>query len=75
MVNPDLVRILYGERVATPDVFWVDIVYVDVLNYDIRGTIYAEAASLDDAIAADTDYGLVAVDYEWVGTGRVVLDR
>lgn len=37
--------------------------YMDVLNYDIRGTIDAEDASLDDAISADADYRLVAVDY------------
>ncbi|KAF3390059.1 hypothetical protein DPV78_011785 [Talaromyces pinophilus] len=39
------------------------------------GTIDAEAASLDDAIGADVDYRLVAVDYGRDNTGCTVLDR
>ena len=56
VVDPDLVRVLYGERVAAPDVLRVDIVDVDILNYDIWGTVKVQAAALDDTLAANADW-------------------
>lgn len=75
VVDPDLVCLLDSERIATPDVLRVDVVEVDVLDYDVGGSVNAQPATLDDALVADANYGLVAVDSEWLTTSRIVCNR
>lgn len=58
--DPDEVRLVEGDGVATPDVLWVKLGDVNVLNDDVLCSVgNAETFAADDTLVANTDEGLV----------------
>ena len=75
MVNPDVVSLVKGDGVSTPDVLRVDVGDLNVLDNDVLGTVdNAETLALDDTVAAFTNDRLVRGDSDTEGTSGVVSD-
>lgn len=76
VVDPDEIGVVDGDSITTPDVLRVQVGNVNILDNNVLGTAdHADTLALDDALAANTDEGLVGSDVDAEQTGLVVLDR
>ena len=58
--DPDEVRLVEGDGVAAPDVLWVELGDVNVLDDDVLCSVGdAETFATDDTLVANTDEGLI----------------
>jgi len=73
--DPDEVGLVEGDGVAAPDVLWVELGDVDVLDDDVLCSVGdAETFATDDTLVANTDEGLVGTHVDGSHTSIVVLD-
>lgn len=59
VVDPDVVRLLDRQAIATPDRLWIDGGNVDILQDDILDALDDESCTLQDALIANAEDGLV----------------
>lgn len=74
MVNPDVVSVVEGNGITTPDVLRVELSDVNVLDDDVLGTNDSETLATDDTLGANADQGLVGANLDTQNTGLVILD-
>lgn len=60
MIDPHKIAIVQGNSIATPDIFRVQILDLDVLHDNVGGSLNAQTTAFDDALAAGADDTLVA---------------
>lgn len=76
VIDPYQIDVVNGDGVTAPDVLGVEVRDVDVLDDDVFDTgDKAQALALDDALAADTNNGLVGLDVDAQRGRLVVGDR
>lgn len=75
MINPNKIRVIKGNGIASPDVLRVEVGDLNVLDNDILGTLCnVKALALDDALASYTDETLVGSHENGVQCSIVILD-
>lgn len=73
VVNPDLVGAIQGDSITTPDVLWVELCDVDVLDDDVLGTAgQTQALAAKDTSATNTNDGLVRSNSQALETSIVI---
>lgn len=74
MVDPDVVSVVEGNGITTPDVLRVKLSDVNILDDDVLGTNDSETLTADDSLGANADQGLVGANLDTQNTGLVILD-
>lgn len=75
VVDPDKIGVIDGEGITTPDGVRVEVGNVDVLDDDVLGAAHdTETLAFDEALATNTDEGLVGSNGDTENTSLVVLD-
>lgn len=75
LTDPDQVGAVDSDGISTPDVLWVQLGDVDVLDDDVFCALCdVETLPTEDALVAHTDDGLVGADGETCNAGLVVGD-
>tara|TARA_R110002060_G_scaffold31524_6_gene42104 strand:- start:214 stop:534 length:321 start_codon:yes stop_codon:yes gene_type:complete len=59
MIDPDIVGIRHADRVASPDILWVEVRDLDVLDDDVGDTGHSQTFAVEDSVGAETDECLV----------------
>ena len=62
MIDPDIVGIRHADRVASPDILWVEVRDLDVLDDDVRLSLDPDRADGDHRAVADAEDRLVGRD-------------
>jgi len=76
VVDPDEIRAGEGNGITSPDILWVELGNVDVLDDDVLGSICdSETLSTDHCVGSDTNDGLVGAEVDTRYTSLVVCDR
>lgn len=74
MVDPDVVGVVEGDGISSPDKLRVKLSDVNVLDDDVLGVDDAETLTADNTLGANADQGLVGTNSDAQNTGLVVLD-
>jgi hypothetical protein len=74
MVDPDVVSVVEGNSITTPDILRVKLSDVNVLDDDVLGTNDAESLTTDDTLGANADQGFVGANLDTQNTGLVIFD-
>lgn len=74
MVDPDVVGVVEGDGISSPDKLRVELSDVNVLDNDVLGVDDTETLAADDTLGANTDQRLVGADGDAQNAGLVVLD-
>ena len=55
MINPDVVSVGKTDSIASPDIFWVKIGDLDVLDDDVGDTSHSQTLSVENCIGTEAD--------------------
>lgn len=73
VINPHKIRASKGDSVSSPNILWVQLSDVNVLNDDVLVAIgNSETLSSDNTFGTDTDNRFVGADFERSNSGFII---